>query len=35
MDTRDDIVARLFVDNLERFAAGQPLREVVDRARGY
>ena len=33
--TRDDIVAGLFVDNLERFAAGQPLREVVDRARGY
>jgi phosphoglycerate dehydrogenase-like enzyme len=33
--TRDDIVAALFVDNLKRFAAGQPLREVVDRARGY
>jgi glyoxylate/hydroxypyruvate reductase len=33
--TRDDIVAELFVDNLKRFAAGQPLREVVDRARGY
>ena len=33
--TRDDIVAELFVDNLRRFAAGQPLREVVDRARGY
>ena len=33
--TRDDIVAGLFVDNLTRFAAGQPLREVVDRARGY
>ena len=27
--------AGLFVDNLERFAAGQPLREVVDRTRGY
>lgn len=33
--TRDDIVASLFVDNLKRFAAGQPLREIVDRARGY
>jgi glyoxylate/hydroxypyruvate reductase A len=32
---RDDIVAALFVDNLKRFAAGQPLREIVDRARGY
>ena len=32
---RDHIVARLFVDNLERFLAGQPLRETVDRARGY
>jgi len=33
--TRDDIVAELFVDNLRRFAAGQPLRELVDPARGY
>jgi phosphoglycerate dehydrogenase-like enzyme len=33
--TRDDLVADLFVDNLTRYAAGQPLREVVDRARGY
>ena len=33
--TRDDIVAELFVDNLQRFAAGQPLREIVDRAREY
>ena len=33
--TRDDIVAELFVDNLRRFAAGQPLRELVDSARGY
>jgi glyoxylate/hydroxypyruvate reductase A len=32
---RDQIVAGLFVDNLERFLAGQPLRETVDRARGY
>ena len=32
---RDDIVAELWVDNLRRFAAGQPLREVVDRRRGY
>jgi glyoxylate/hydroxypyruvate reductase A len=32
---RDHIVAELFTDNLERFLAGQPLRETVDRARGY
>jgi phosphoglycerate dehydrogenase-like enzyme len=32
---RDDIVAELWVDNLRRFADGKPLREVVDRARGY
>jgi phosphoglycerate dehydrogenase-like enzyme len=32
---RDDLVAELWVDNLRRFAAGEPLREVVDRARGY
>jgi hypothetical protein len=25
----------LFADNLERFLAGRPLREAVDRARGY
>jgi len=32
---RDRLVAELFVDNLRRFLAGAPLREVVDRARGY
>ena len=32
---RDEIVAELWVDNLRRFADGQPLREVVDRVRGY
>jgi phosphoglycerate dehydrogenase-like enzyme len=32
---RDSFVAELFVENLRRFAAGEPLREVVDRARGY
>ncbi|MBS0643221.1 MAG: D-2-hydroxyacid dehydrogenase [Acetobacteraceae bacterium] len=32
---RDRIVARLLVDNLRRFLDGQPLKEVVDRARGY
>jgi hypothetical protein len=25
----------LFVENLRRFLAGEPLRAVVDRARGY
>src|SRR5262249_1860004 len=32
---RDEQVARLFVDNLTRFVAGEPLAEVVDRKRGY
>ena len=32
---RDEIVAELWVENLRRFAAAKPLREVVDRARGY
>jgi phosphoglycerate dehydrogenase-like enzyme len=32
---RDQIVARLFVDNLGRFVDGKPLREVVDRSAGY
>ncbi len=32
---RDAIVAQLFADNVERFLAGRPLREAVERARGY
>jgi phosphoglycerate dehydrogenase-like enzyme len=32
---RDKFVARLFVENLERFLDGAPLKEVVDRAAGY
>jgi phosphoglycerate dehydrogenase-like enzyme len=32
---RDRTVAKLFVDNLQRFLDGRPLREVVDRAAGY
>jgi phosphoglycerate dehydrogenase-like enzyme len=32
---RDSIVARLFVDNLERFLEGKPLKQIVDRAAGY
>jgi phosphoglycerate dehydrogenase-like enzyme len=32
---RDETVAALWVDNLRRFADGEPLREVVDRTRGY
>jgi phosphoglycerate dehydrogenase-like enzyme len=32
---RDKFVARLFVENLERFLDGNPLKEVVDRAAGY
>ena len=33
--TRDTIVAGLWVENLRRFLGGQPLLQVVDRARGY
>ncbi|SJZ83437.1 Phosphoglycerate dehydrogenase [Enhydrobacter aerosaccus] len=32
---RDQIVARLFVDNLGRFLRNEPLRQVVDRSAGY
>jgi phosphoglycerate dehydrogenase-like enzyme len=32
---RDQVVARLFADNLGRFLDGKPLREVVDRKAGY
>jgi glyoxylate/hydroxypyruvate reductase A len=32
---RDEIVAALWAENLRRFHAGEPLREVVDRTRGY
>jgi phosphoglycerate dehydrogenase-like enzyme len=32
---RDILVAELFVENLRRFAAGEPLLQVVDRERGY
>ena len=32
---RDEIVARLFAENLSRFLDGKPLKEVVDRTVGY
>jgi len=32
---RDEIVAALFADNARRFLAGDALRELVDRSRGY
>jgi hypothetical protein len=32
---RDRFVAALFVENARRFAQGQPLQALVDRARGY
>ena len=32
--TRDELVATLFVENLRRFRDGEPLRHVVDPARG-
>jgi phosphoglycerate dehydrogenase-like enzyme len=32
---RDTFVASLWVDNLQRFLAGRPLLQTVDRARGY
>lgn len=33
--TRDRMVAELFTENAKRFLAGEPLKELVDRARGY
>jgi glyoxylate/hydroxypyruvate reductase A len=33
--TRDELVATLFVENLRRFLDGEPLQQLVDRARGY
>lgn len=33
--TRDIMVAALFAENAARFLAGEPLKEVVDPARGY
>jgi phosphoglycerate dehydrogenase-like enzyme len=33
--TRDQMVAELFAENARRYLAGEPLKEVVDRARGY
>ncbi len=32
---RDEIVARLFAENLEFYLGGRPLKEVVDRTAGY
>ncbi|MBE0622139.1 MAG: D-2-hydroxyacid dehydrogenase [Burkholderiales bacterium] len=32
---RDEIVAAMFVDNMGRFLAGEPLAALVDRVRGY
>ena len=33
--TRDRMVSELFTENAKRYLAGEPLREAVDRARGY
>ena len=33
--TRDRMVAELFTENARRYLACEPLKEVVDRARGY
>jgi glyoxylate/hydroxypyruvate reductase A len=33
--TRDELVAKLWVQNLRRFAQGEPLHDVVDPERGY
>lgn len=33
--TRDRMVAELFTENVRRYLAGEPLKEIVDRARGY
>ncbi len=32
---RNEMVAELFVENVRRFVEGRPLKEAVDRARGY
>jgi phosphoglycerate dehydrogenase-like enzyme len=32
---RDEVVAALFAENLRRYLAGEPLKELVDRAKGY
>lgn len=32
---RNEMVAELFVENAQRFLAGEPLKEAVDRAKGY
>jgi hypothetical protein len=32
---RDELVADLWVENLRRFERGEPLRQAVERARGY
>ena len=32
---RNEVVAELFADNARRLLAGEPLRELVDRGRGY
>ncbi len=32
---RDHVVAELLADNTRRYLAGEPLRELVDRAKGY
>jgi hypothetical protein len=31
----DDAAFAIFLDNLDRFLRGEPLRNVVDPARGY
>lgn len=33
--TRDRMVAALFAENAKRYLAGEPLKELVDRSRGY
>jgi len=33
--TRDSMVAELFTENARRYLAGETLKEVVDRGRGY
>jgi len=33
--TRDSMVADLFTENARRYLAGERLKEVVDRSRGY
>ena len=35
LDTENELIVDLFIDNLRRYLDGRPLRNVYDRSRGY